>query len=760
MANMLNFKFGQYGNLPATKAAGTVYVTTDEQAMYIDLPKSHEAGAEVARVRIGDIIVKNSKRDAIPPFAEGAFYYFAEENALLRWDGSKWKQINSVSDVQANIASLQEELDAEVLRSTTADATHSADIAQLKKDVAARVTTADFETFKGANNTAIAAAKQAGLDASAEAKAAQAAADDAQDAADDALEGLTTKLDLAGGTMKGAINMGTYKITNLGTPANDGDAATKKYVDDAKTSALNAADAASKAAAAAQKKADEAFADAGEAQGTADGAMERANEAYALAETKTTMQAVLDKGYATVTQVNNAKDAVIGTESDKKTDITVRGAHAAAKAASDEAKLAQETADSKIDLAGVQSLNYATKPEAQGYASAVRGNTSETVATAFAKATNALSKAEEGVEDAAEALAAAEKAQETADSAVTAAGQADVKAANAATAAEEAKKAAKAADDNAKTRVLTADFEAFKTANTNAINAAAALADAAQDTADGAVTAAGLAQEAADKAQERADAAYELAGDKLDLTGGTMSGEIKMGTNKISGLATPTDDADAANKKYVDDTVKTVADNLETLSDEVDTVSGVATAAMPKAGGTFKGAVTMGTGATLTVLDPSAEGHAANKKYVDAAIAAGIKANDAMTFKGTVGTGGTVTSLPTTAQKGDTYKVSTKGTYAGVAAKVGDLFINVAADDATASWTHISSGYEDDYLQKLAVDGATIHLTDGVSNNASGSVGGIKFQGANTSNIVMKVTAGTGENPVHVVEASMVWGEF
>ena len=40
MANMLNFKFGQFGSLPSTKSAGTVYVTTDEQAMYIDLPKS------------------------------------------------------------------------------------------------------------------------------------------------------------------------------------------------------------------------------------------------------------------------------------------------------------------------------------------------------------------------------------------------------------------------------------------------------------------------------------------------------------------------------------------------------------------------------------------------------------------------------------------------------------------------------------------------------------------------------------------------
>lgn len=39
-------------------------------------------------------------------------------------------------------------------------------------------------------------------------------------------------LHLGGGTMTGAINMGTNKITNIGDPTEDGDAVNKAYVDD------------------------------------------------------------------------------------------------------------------------------------------------------------------------------------------------------------------------------------------------------------------------------------------------------------------------------------------------------------------------------------------------------------------------------------------------------------------------------------------------------------------------------------------------
>ena len=82
----------------------------------------------------------------------------------------------------------------------------------------------------------------------------------------------------------------------------------------------------------------------------------------------------------------------------------------------------------------------------------------------------------------------------------------------------------------------------------------------------------------------------------LPASGGTMSGELAMGGNKVTDLGTPTNNSDAANKSYVDGKVAT---------------------ALPKAGGTMTGAIAMG-GSKITGLGtPSAAGDAATKGYVD-----------------------------------------------------------------------------------------------------------------------------------------------
>lgn len=75
-----------------------------------------------------------------------------------------------------------------------------------------------------------------------------------------------------------------------------------------------------------------------------------------------------------------------------------------------------------------------------------------------------------------------------------------------------------------------------------------------------------------------------------------------------------------------------------------------------------------------------------------------MAANDAMIFKGTLGTGGTVTALPTTGYSaGWTYKVITAGSYAGQTCEVGDMIIAVkdyATATANSDWTVVQTNID------------------------------------------------------------------
>ena len=64
-----------------------------------------------------------------------------------------------------------------------------------------------------------------------------------------------------------------------------------------------------------------------------------------------------------------------------------------------------------------------------------------------------------------------------------------------------------------------------------------------------------LAHEAANLAHEAANNAHSTADAALPKSGGTMTGEIAMGDNKITGLGYPENDDDAVSKKYLDDYV-------------------------------------------------------------------------------------------------------------------------------------------------------------------------------------------------------------
>lgn len=86
---LVNFKKGLLANLPATKTAGTFYVTTDERAMYLDVDAS-------TRIRLGDFqeFATVEALTANPNPSTTALYYVSGINCLAKWNGSEYIQIN------------------------------------------------------------------------------------------------------------------------------------------------------------------------------------------------------------------------------------------------------------------------------------------------------------------------------------------------------------------------------------------------------------------------------------------------------------------------------------------------------------------------------------------------------------------------------------------------------------------------------------------------------------------------------------------
>ena len=109
-----------------------------------------------------------------------------------------------------------------------------------------------------------------------------------------------------------------------------------------------------------------------------------------------------------------------------------------------------------------------------------------------------------------------------------------------------------------------------------------------------------------------------------------------------------------------------------------------------------------------------------------------------MVFKGSLGTGGTITALPVngTANIGDTYKVITAGTYASQAAKVGDMFICDTKTSNANTWVYIPSADEPSgtvtsvtikATAPITIDSSSAITTSGsrtISHAASGATAG------------------------------------
>lgn len=117
------------------------------------------------------------------------------------------------------------------------------------------------------------------------------------------------------------------------------------------------------------------------------------------------------------------------------------------------------------------------------------------------------------------------------------------------------------------------------------------------------------------KLQNQIDDLTEKQDDYVLKAGDTMTGDLNMGTHKVTGLATPTGNTDAATKQYVDNATR--GDYL------------------PTSGGTMSGNIDMNGNTIQNVKDPVNAQDAANKEYVDA-IGEGVGKNFLPTAGGTM----------------------------------------------------------------------------------------------------------------------------
>ena len=121
----------------------------------------------------------------------------------------------------------------------------------------------------------------------------------------------------------------------------------------------------------------------------------------------------------------------------------------------------------------------------------------------------------------------------------------------------------------------------------------------------------------------------------------------------------------------------------------------------------------------------------ATTAFVQTAVSNGLAASDAMIIKGTIGTNGTVTALPTTYKTGWTYRVITPGTYAGQICEVGDLII------ALVDRSGLGNVNSDWCVAQTNINGAITGVKSGdayIDARESGSVATITHKDVSRSN--------------------------
>jgi hypothetical protein len=232
------------------------------------------------------------------------------------------------------------------------------------------------------------------------------------------------------------------------------------------------------------------------------------------------------------------------------------------------------------------------------------------------------------------------------------------------------------------------------------------------------------------------DAAQTLS--NKTLTSDTLGSDLAAGGFKVTGLGTPSSNADAATKLYVDTqvsnlvasapgTLDTLNELAEALGDDPNfatTMTNALAGKLSLTGGTMTGAIAMGANKITGLGTPTASTDAANKDYIDTmASSAGASATAAAASAAAASTSATSAASSATAAN-SSFVAVTGLTGAGIVRDMGSID---ELDTTTTTYINIAT------VSAAAASSASAAATSASSATTSASSAATSASAANTS---------------------------